>query len=264
MPLEIVVIDAFTDRPFAGNPAAVCVLDEPAEAAWMQAIAAEMNLAETAFVVPRGDEEFGLRWFTPTVEVTLCGHATLASAHLLFADGAVKSDSDIRFETRSGTLTCRLTDEGAVEMDFPADPVHPIDLPALANAVGAHGHAVFQSREWLLVEAAAAADVRALVPDMRTIATTSPWGVIVTAAGDREGIDCVSRVFAPAAGIDEDPVTGAAHCVLACYWGDKLGREPLVGEQASRRGGIVRMRRAGDRVVLAGHAVTVLRSTLVV
>ncbi|HLI56169.1 MAG TPA: PhzF family phenazine biosynthesis protein, partial [Actinomycetota bacterium] len=212
--------------------------------------AREMNLSETAFVVPRGGEEYDLRWFTPATEVDLCGHATLASAHVL--------GGSARFHTRSGLLTCTHA-EGWIWMDFPHDPpergLPPESGPApeLGAEVRWCGHGRFDH----LIELADAAAVRRYQPDLAALAAMGMRAVILTAAGDRPGIDCVSRVFGPNVGIPEDPVTGSAHCTLACYWGDRLGRDELTGEQASARGGIVRMRRSGDRVLLGGQAVTV-------
>jgi predicted PhzF superfamily epimerase YddE/YHI9 len=263
--MDLTVVDSFTDRPFAGNPAAVAVLDGFPDDGRMQAIAREMNLSETAFVVARADGGHDLRWFTPTVEVDLCGHATLAAAHVLGGHG--------RFHTRSGELVCAPADDGWIEMDFPADPTTPEAAPpSLAAALGlddgADGatpvRAFARARSDLLAEVADADTVRALRPDLAAVAGLGSRCVIVTAAGDRPGVDCVSRVFAPNAGIPEDPVTGSAHCALAGYWGERLGRLELVGEQASARGGTVRMRRTGERVVLGGQAVTVSQVRLVV
>jgi predicted PhzF superfamily epimerase YddE/YHI9 len=256
--MDLTVVDAFTDRPFAGNPAAIAVVDEFPDEARMQAIAREMHLSETAFVVPRADGSYDLRWFTPEVEVALCGHATLATAHALGGTGT--------FHTKSGPLVCTPGDDGWIEMDFPADPPVPEEAPpSLAAALGLEegpdGAAVVRgyarSSTDVLVELAGADIVRALRPDLGAVAALRSRCVIVTAAGDRPDIDCVSRVFGPNAGIPEDPVTGSAHCALAVYWGERLGRDTLVGEQASARGGIVRMTRRGERVVLSGQAVTV-------
>ena len=258
MPIPIAVIDAFTTEAFRGNPAAVCLLD-PGTAvndAWMQGVAAELNLSETAFLAQRADGSHDLRWFTPAAEVALCGHATLASAHLLGGDGV--------FHTQSGVLTCRTVGGGWIEMDFPSLPVTPVPSDdTMARALGTTEiYGVGRSRFDLVVELGSAADVRELQPDLGAIAAMEARGVAVTAPGDRDGIDCVSRFFAPAVGVDEDPVTGSAHCALAPFWAERLGRTELVGEQASARGGIVRMRLDGDRVFLAGQAVTVWEGTL--
>ena len=254
--IPICVVDAFTDAAFGGNPAAVCRLDRPADAVWMQHVATEMNLSETAFLVERTDGALDLRWFTPATEVALCGHATLASAHVLGGDAT--------FHTLSGVLTCRKESDGWIEMDFPALPAAPTTYDdALTRALGTtEVYTVGRSRFDLVVELGTAAEVRSLQPDMRALAALDARGITVTAPGDREGIDCVSRFFAPAVGVDEDPVTGSAHCVLAPFWAERLGRPELVGEQASARGGIVRMRLDGDRVALGGQAVTVWQGNL--
>lgn len=255
MPIPITVVDAFTDEAFRGNPAAVCLLERPADEAWMQSVAAELNLSETAFLVARDDGAHDLRWFTPAAEVDLCGHATLASAHVLGGAG--------RFHTRSGVLTCTAVGDGWIEMDFPSLAPTPISYDdSLARVLGAEIYTVARSRFDLLVELGSAADVRSLQPDLRAIAALDARGVMVTAPGDRDGIDCVSRFFGPKVGVNEDPVTGSAHCVLAPFWAARLARTELVGEQASARGGIVRMRLDGDRVVLGGQAVTVWEGQL--
>jgi predicted PhzF superfamily epimerase YddE/YHI9 len=245
--MELTTVDAFTSTPFTGNPAAIAIVDAFPDESFMQSVALEINLSETAFVVPREDGDFDLRWFTPTVEVDLCGHATLAAAHVLGGTG--------RFHTRSGLLTCVPTNDGWIEMDFPADRPVESDPPSTLTLPGLAWYGV--GRWDALAVLRDAGLVRDLVPDLESVASTGTRLVTVTAAGDRTGIDCVSRVFAPNAGIPEDPVTGSAHCMLAEYWGERLGRTELVGEQASSRGGIVRMRRRGERVVLAGQAVTV-------
>jgi predicted PhzF superfamily epimerase YddE/YHI9 len=251
MTVPITVVDAFTDVAFTGNPAAVCLLEEAAPDGWMQSVAAEMNLAETAFLVPRSAGEWDLRWFTPTLEVDLCGHATLAATHVL-ATAA-------RFHTRSGVLSCAPAADGWIEMDFPALPptVAAADEKLLRALGTADVYTVATSRFDLLVELASADAVRTLQPDLGALRGLGARGVIVTAPGDGEGIDMVSRFFAPGAGIDEDPVTGSAHCVLAPFWTARTGRTTLIGYQASPRGGIVRMRLDGDRVMLGGKAVTV-------
>jgi PhzF family phenazine biosynthesis protein len=262
MPQSIVQVDAFTDRPFAGNPAAVCILDCARDEEWMQRVALEMNLSETAFLVP-ADSGYDLRWFTPAVEVALCGHATLASAHVLWQDGHLAADSEARFHTKSGVLSCRKEGDW-VWMDFPAKPSEPAgEMPELADALGVRAIHVGRSHFDYVVEVESESVVRGAQPDLSRIATFPVRGVIVTARAD-EGAehDFVSRFFAPAAGVAEDPVTGSAHCVLAPYWAARLGRDELVGFQASKRGGIVRVRHAGDRVHLGGRAVTVMRGEL--
>lgn len=262
MPQSVVQVDAFTDRPFAGNPAAVCILPRPAEDGWMRNVAAEMNLSETAFLDPR-DDGWNLRWFTPAVEVDLCGHATLASAHVLWEDGHLPADAEARFHTRSGLLTCRRQGEW-ITMDFPAKPEKRTESPeGLERALGVTPLHVGRSQFDLLVEVDSEEAVRALKPDLGLLARVDVRGVIVTARAANGGYDFVSRFFAPRAGVDEDPVTGSAHCVLAPFWAARLGRTEMTAFQASRRGGQVRVRVAGDRVELAGQAVTTMRGELV-
>jgi PhzF family phenazine biosynthesis protein len=254
-------VDAFTDRPFAGNPAAVCLLPAERDAAWMQLVAREMNLAETAFLLRRGDG-FDLRWFTPGAEVDLCGHATLASAHALWEGGDLPPEATARFQTRSGLLTAERRD-GLIWLDFPATPavdaVAPDDLTAgLAATILSVGRTPF---DYLVVLESEAA-VRALVPDLGRLGRLPVRGVIVTAPSATDEQDFVSRFFAPAVGVPEDPVTGSAHCALAPYWADRLGRRDLRGYQASARGGLVQVRVRGERVLLGGQAVTVARGEL--
>jgi len=270
--------DAFTDRPFAGNPAAVCLLPRSADAGWMQRLAAEMNLSETAFLVPRPEAEgelgnvaaFDLRWFTPAAEVDLCGHATLASAHVLWEGGEVPKTTPIRFHSQSGPLTAEPAGDGWIELDFPAEPVAPWDerpkedVAAALRLPPSDLRQVTANRLDLLVEVTSEGVVRELDPDLRKISELSCRGVIVTAAATDGGADFVSRYFAPQFGVPEDPVTGSAHCALAPFWAERLGREELVGYQASPRGGVVRVRlsEGGKRVRLAGQAVTVFRGEL--
>jgi PhzF family phenazine biosynthesis protein len=264
--LPLFQVDAFTDEPFGGNPAAVCMLDAPRDERWMLAVAAEMNLSETAFVVA-AERGFSLRWFTPKVEVELCGHATLATAHVLWETAACSPDSPIRFATASGVLECTVDRDETVWMDFPALPSEEIAEPdGLAAALGARPVRVARNRHDHLVELADAPTVRALVPDLDAIAAIETRAVVVTAladAGNPEGADFVSRCFGPRVGIDEDPVTGSAHCALGPWWAARLGRTELVGHQVSARGGIVRVEVRDDRVRLGGHAVTVTRGELV-
>ncbi len=262
MALTITQVDAFASEPFRGNPAAVCLLPEPADAVWMQQVAREMNLSETAFLVRRHDGTFDLRWFTPSVEVDLCGHATLASAHVLWESGHLAPDAPAVFHTRSGHLTACPRD-GWIEMDFPAEPDGPASGPAwLADALGTVPTYVGRNRFDHLVELKAEATVRRLAPDLRQVAALGGRGLIVTARAVTEGFDFVPRFFAPCTGIDEDPVTGSAHCCLGPYWQRRLGRDAFTAWQASERGGLVRVAIRGDRVLLSGQAVTVLRGEL--
>jgi len=265
--VPILHIDAFTSEPFKGNPAAVCLLDEPRPTEWMQDVAAEMNLSETAFVVPRQDGGFDLRWFTPKIEVPLCGHATLASAHALWETGRLAQDKEARFHTLSGWLIAR-RDGDRIEMDFPALLVNRAELPkAVEEALDIMPLAVLANRRKdgsdgnFLVELESESTVRDVKPDFEKLRRAVNVGVIITARGDSK-YDFVSRYFACYAGIDEDPVTGAAHCMLAPYWSAKLGKDALSAYQASARGGEVGVKFNGDRVVLGGDAVTVLRGSL--
>ncbi len=262
MPVRLTTVDAFTATPFAGNPAAVCLLPSPRDDAWMQAVAREMNLAETAFLLREGDE-FGLRWFTPAVEVDLCGHATLASAHVLWEDGHLPQGAEARFHTRSGLLRAARQDDW-ITLDFPATPPVPCDpVPEVVQAIGAPVRLHARSKFDYLVELESEAAVRALTPDLALLARLGGTrGVIATSRSTSPGIDFVSRFFAPAAGIPEDPVTGSAHCALGPLWAERLGKTSLVGYQASPRGGMVRVTLKGDRVLLGGQAVTVLRAEL--
>ncbi len=262
MSISVFQVDAFTERPFAGNPAAVVPLAGPAAETWMREVAAEMNLSETAFLWPEGDL-WRLRWFTPAAEVRLCGHATLASAHVLWETGRVAPDAPARFETLSGRLTARRAG-GRIEMDFPARPAREVDpIAGLAEALGARVEWLGRSADDFLVLLASAAEVGALTPDFRALGELPVRGVIVTAVADpTSGRDFVSRFFAPSVGVPEDPVTGSAHCTLAPFWASRLGRDALVGFQASRRGGRVEVRCEGERVILGGVAVTVLAGEL--
>jgi PhzF family phenazine biosynthesis protein len=266
--MRLFTVDAFADRAFGGNPAAICLLEGDVDSDWMQSVAAEMNLAETAFLTQAEEGVYGLRWFTPEVEVDLCGHATLASAHILWEE-KIEGPEPVRFTTRSGILTAVPVGDGLIQLDLPADPPDvsygggPFS-EGLASALGAPVVGVHRGRFDLLVEVGNAEVVRRLAPDLRAIAGFDARGVIVTAAGDgQEGADFVSRCFYPASGIDEDPVTGSAHCTLAAFWCTRLGRPSLVGWQASSRGGRVGVELAGDRVLLTGRALTVLRGELV-
>jgi PhzF family phenazine biosynthesis protein len=270
MALPLLQIDAFTGAPFGGNPAAVCLLDAPRDPAWMQRVAAEMNLSETAFLVPDGPSRFGLRWFTPATEVALCGHATLASAHALWSTGRVPDDEAITFDTLSGSLVARPgTPAGTITIDLPAREAAAAPLPdAVSRALGV-------ATTWTgvtpkrceavdyLVECASEPEVRAARPDFAALREVQ-GGVIVTARASAPGADVASRYFASFFGIDEDPVTGSAHCVLATYWARKLGRPAFRARQVSAREGVLDVRLEGQRVHLTGQAVTVLRGELVI
>jgi predicted PhzF superfamily epimerase YddE/YHI9 len=259
---QVTQVDAFTDSPFAGNPAAVCLLPAPRERTWMMAVAREMNLSETAFLVPRADGAFDLRWFTPEVEVDLCGHATLASAHVLWESAALDRSEQACFHTRSGLLTAALRGDW-IEMDFPATPAgSAVPPPGLLEALGLESASVARSRFDYLVEVETEEAVRRLSPDMAGLQKVETRGVIVTARSNSPAFDFVSRFFAPGAGIPEDPVTGSAHCCLGPYWAERLRKTEMTGYQASARGGVVGMRVERDRVFLSGKAVTVMRAEL--
>lgn len=266
MSIALYQVDAFTNAAFAGNPAAVCLLPSARDAEWMQDVAAEMNLSETAFLRPQRDGAYRLRWFTPTDEVDLCGHATLASAHVLWSEGYLAPDAEARFDTESGRLTASQAD-GWLTMDFPADPPTPVEPPpALLDALGLLDPLyVGQSERDYLLHCADAADVQSLGPDMNALAEVDARGVIVTAASDRDDVDFISRFFAPGVGVPEDPVTGSAHCALGPFWAEQLGRATLTGRQVSERGGTVRVHLDppdAERVALSGQATTVFRGRL--
>lgn len=262
MAIRIVTVDAFTSVAFAGNPAAVCVTPEPRPEEWMRNVAREMNLSETAFLVPKNGD-FNLRWLTPAVEVDLCGHATLASAHVLWEDGHLPSGQEARFHTRSGLLTANRRGDW-IEMDFPAKHAAPSDGPAeLLPSLGiARPLAVLRNVWDYLVEVESEQQLRALAPDHSTLRKIPVRGVIVTARSSTPDYDFVSRFFAPGSGVDEDPVTGSAHTALAPYWAEKLGKTEMTAFQASARGGVVRVRMNGDRVLLGGQAITVMQASL--
>ncbi len=279
MTVPIFTVDAFTDQAFAGNPAAVCLLERPRDAAWMQSVAREMNLSETAFLTPHAGDGFDLRWFTPAVEVALCGHATLASAHVLWESGMLGRTDPARFHTASGVLTATRAGDG-IEMDFPAKPVTEAK-PAvgLVEALGVKPVFVGRNAFDYFVEVASEDEVRGAQPDHGRLGTIEVRGVVLTsrpargaaaaARGERRSgngrsgaCDFVSRFFAPGSGVPEDPVTGSAHCALAPYWAAKLGRTAMTGRQLSQRVGIVRVRVDGDRVMLGGHAITVMKGVL--
>jgi len=263
MAIDFVQIDAFTSEAFRGNPAAVCVLDAPADDAWMQLVAREMNLSETAFLHPEADG-WRLRWFTPTAEVDLCGHATLATVHTLVTDHGV-TQSALRFHTRSGLLTAEAEADGRIILDFPSGPAVKTNPPAgLVEALGAVPVEVARGTTDYLVELDCDATVRKLAPNITALEKVEARGVIVTARNDRDGFDMVSRFFAPRFGVPEDPVTGSAHTTLAPWWAAKLGIHVLRAEQASARGGELELELRGDRVRLAGHAVTTVRGQILV
>ncbi|MBM3223015.1 MAG: PhzF family phenazine biosynthesis protein [Candidatus Tectomicrobia bacterium] len=265
MGLQMFQVDAFTATPFAGNSAAVCLLQEPRPAQWMQQVAREMNLSETAFLCPRADG-FALRWFTPEVEVPLCGHATLASAHVLWEAGHLSPEATASFHTQSGVLTA--TRQGAwISLDFPALPPVPVAAPdVLVQALRVTPVYVGENRDAgarYLVEVASEEIVRTVQPDFALLKTLPIQGAIVTSRASTPEFDCVSRYFAPRAGVNEDPVTGSAHCCLGPFWSQRLGQETLMAYQASARGGVLRVQVRGPRVLLGGQAVTVLRGELV-
>ncbi len=255
--MRIFVVDAFTDTPFRGNPAGVVLLDGERDDEWMRLVASELRHSETAFVAPRPDGSWNLRWFTPTVEVELCGHATLATAHVLGGDNS--------FHTRSGVLTCAVTPDGWIEMDFPADPPTPVEQPAELPAAlgGSEIVAVARGVSDLLVELSTPAQVRDVTPDYDVLAGLPVRGVITTAY-DAERHRIVSRCFYPAVGVPEDPVTGSAHCTIGSWWSERLGADAFLAEQLSARGGSIRLTVAGDRMKLAGQAVTVWQGEITV
>lgn len=253
------VVDAFTNRPFHGNPAAVCVLDGPRESDWMQLVAREMNLSETAFLHPM-EGGWSLRWFTPKLEVSLCGHATLASAFVLWESGVVARDTNIRFHTLSGWLSCK-NDGSWIEMDFPASPLHPCKAnELLTKAFSCEFQSIQRSNLDYLIEVADEETLRALRPDFGLLRQIESRGFIVTARG--KSVDFVSRFFAPGAGIDEDPVTGSAHCALGPFWQRRLGKSSFIAHQLSERGGEIHLTVVGDRVLLRGQCVSISRVEL--
>ncbi|MFB7600565.1 PhzF family phenazine biosynthesis protein [Streptomyces sp. NPDC056160] len=267
--MRIRIVDAFTDRPFAGNPAGVLLLDAFPEDDWLQQVALEVNHAETAFAHPLpggGAADWALRWFTPATEVAMCGHATLATAHVLRTTGT--HPGPVRFATRSGVLSATPADDGAITLDFPTAPLTAVEVPdGAAQALGAQPRAAFDTGPNvgdLVLELADEKTVRGLAPDHKALASCSTRGVIATARADDpgRGYDFVSRCFFPNVGIDEDPVTGSAHTALAPYWSQRLGRPDLTGLQASPRSGLVRTGLRGDRTLLTGHAVTVIEGEL--
>jgi PhzF family phenazine biosynthesis protein len=264
MHIRFTQVDAFTAEPFTGNPAAVVVLGTPREDAWMQRVASEMNLSETAFLVRRPDASFDLRWFTPTTEVALCGHATLASAHVLWESEQLAPERAATFHTKSGLLTAASQGEW-IELNFPATPDETAEAPpGLVDALGVSATYVGRSRFDFLVEVEGEDAVRQARPDFGKLRTLPGRGVMITSAASMSGVDFVSRYFAPGFGIDEDPVTGSTHCCLTPFWSRRLGKTELVARQLSPRGGLLRVRLDGDRVRLAGQAITVMRGEILV
>jgi PhzF family phenazine biosynthesis protein len=261
--IPIYQVDAFTGVPFHGNPAGVCILQKAGDENWMQAVAAEMNLSETAFLLGQ-DDGYSLRWFTPTVEVEMCGHATLASAHILWETGLLPAQDTARFHTLSGLLTAaRIGDE--IELNFPESHPEKVDAPSgLEDALGVNPVFVGRTRIDYLVEVASDEEVRKMNPDFARLKDLSIRGVIVTSSDASGDYDFISRFFAPGAGIDEDPVTGSAHCCLGPFWSERLHKNEMTAYQASKRGGVVKLRIKDGRVHLAGKAVTVFRAELVV
>ncbi|WP_406141557.1 PhzF family phenazine biosynthesis protein [Streptomyces sp. NBC_01089] len=267
--MRIRIVDAFTDRPFAGNPAGVLLLDSFPDDAWLQSVAAEVNLSETAFAHPLpagGAADWALRWFTPATEVDMCGHATLATAHVLHSTGA--TTGTVRFTARCGLLTATPREDGAITLDFPTSPLTEEAVPAgLSEALGARITGVRATGPHigdLLVEVADEQTVRSLSPDITALTAHSRRGIIATAEAEAPslGYDYVSRCFFPGVGVDEDPVTGSAHTALAPFWSARLGRDDLTGLQASARSGLVRTSLRGDRTLLTGNAVTVVDGEL--
>ncbi|MET9375586.1 PhzF family phenazine biosynthesis protein [Streptomyces sp. NPDC002992] len=267
--MRIRIVDAFTDRPFSGNPAGVLLLDSFPDDHWLQKVAAEVNLSETAFahpLPPGGEADWALRWFTPTTEVDMCGHATLATAHVLHTTGA--ATGTVRFAARCGILSATAADDGTITMDFPTSALTPVPAPdGLEKALGAAVVSVHDTAAHigdLVVELRDEATVRSLEPDFAALVHLSDRGVIVTAAAEQpeRGYDFVSRGFFPGLGIDEDPVTGSAHTALAPFWSARFGRDDLTGFQGGARTGVVRTRLRGDRILLTGHAVTVIDGDL--
>jgi PhzF family phenazine biosynthesis protein len=255
--VKIFQVDAFTDEPFGGNPAAVCLMEDPRDEAWMQAVAREMNLSETAFVSERADG------FTPTVEADLCGHATLASAHVLWEEGRLDKQEAARFHTRSGLLTARREGQ-VIELDLPLEPATPVPPPPeLEEGLGVGVGHVGQSRLDFLAEVDSEETVRGLRPRFEVLAALPARGVIVTAVATSPGFDYVLRCFAPQSGMAEDPVTGSAQCTLGPFWRERLGKDEMTAYQASARGGVLRVRVGADRVFVGGLAVTVLRGELI-
>lgn len=263
--MKIYQVDAFTAQPFTGNPAAVCLVEHPMAETWMQAVAREMNLSETAFPLRQPDGSFDLRWFTPAVEVDLCGHATLATAHTLWEQGLLAKDEAARFNTKSGPLSAVLSGDGWITLDFPARPLQTAEPPpeGLLEALGVRSPLfVGRFRQDYVLELGSEAELRALSPDFARLASLPVRDALVTCRAETPGFDFVSRVFAASQGINEDPVTGSAHCLFTPYWSMKLNKSEMLAYQASARGGVLRVRWQGERVLISGQAVTVLSGEL--
>ena len=263
MSVKIYHIDAFTAKAFKGNPAGVCLLEHPMVDTWMQSVAMEMSLSETAFLIRQADG-YNLRWFTPKVEVDLCGHATLASSHVLFETGGARYDTVIRFYTKSGLLTATL-DDGWIELNFPSTPDKEVSAPeGLIEALGVEARYVGKTQFDYIIEVASEKIVRNIDPDYNALCRVPTRGIMVTSRANSGEFDFVSRFFCPILGIKEDPVTGSAHCCLGPYWAKKLNKKEFVAYQASERGGIIRVRVDGDRVYLSGQAITVEKGELLI
>lgn len=261
--MKIFTVDAFTDKPFAGNPAAVCLITKPVSETWMQQVAQEMNLSETAFVYP-GKDGFNLQWFTPATEVDLCGHATLATAFVLWEENILGRNETARFYTKSGLLTAKL--QGSwIELDFPAEPANEAEAPqALIDALGIQPLYTGRNRFDYIVEVASEQLVKRVQPDFVMLAKVPARGVMVTSRSDQHSVDFVSRFFGPAAGVNEDPVTGSAHCCLGPYWQKKMNKDSFTAYQASSRGGVVKLQVVKERVKLIGQAIIIMRGELTV
>ena len=260
MGVEIFQVDAFTKEPFKGNPAGVSIMDHKRDDTWMQNVACEMNLSETAFLIRR-KEGFGLRWFTPTREIDFCGHATLASAHIIYETGLIDKEQTVQFFTRSGILTVCIKDN-SIELNFPAKPVQKADLLGLSDALGVELLYMGLNDDMYLAEVSDEDTVKTLKPYFEKLLRLPASGIIVTSASSTGECDFVSRCFAPAVGINEDPVTGSAHCLLGPYWQEKLGKSELTAYQVSKRGGYIGVKVVSNRVFLTGNAVTVMRCEL--
>lgn len=255
---KLYIVDAFADAPFSGNPAAVCLLEAEPPQGWMQSVAAEMNLSETAFLLPVATDEWRLRWFTPVTEVNLCGHATLAASHVLWHELG-EAAGELRFHTRSGLLGAS-REGGGIGLDFPVDIPRRIPVnEQIIEALGIEPLQAYRGREDLLLRVDRAHALYRLEPDRDLLSQIDARGIIVTAPSDRPEYDFISRFFAPSVGISEDPVTGSAHCVLGPLWGGILGKSQLTGFQASKRGGVVDVVLMDQRVKLIGRAITVLK-----